>query len=111
MKNNEKVNPNLKIEKELPLQELLSLERTKLANERTFLSYLRTSMALLGGGLTIIRMDMFEKVYDIGWACLILSPFITALAIFRFLNNKRKLRKYSLNTIARIQAAKAGSTK
>lgn len=110
MKNNEE-DPDLRIEKELPLQELLSLERTKLANERTFLSYLRTSMALLGGGLTIIRMDMFEKVYDIGWACLILSPFITAFAIFRFLNNKRKLRKFSVDTIERIQAANAGKTR
>jgi putative membrane protein len=81
-------------ESDLDLQEQMSIERTKLSNERTFLSYLRTSLALLGAGLTIIRLEALEKVYDLGMACLILSPLVMGFAIFRFVRNKKWINKF-----------------
>ncbi len=40
----------------LSLADRLALQRTRLANERTFLTYVRTSLAMLGFGLVIIQL-------------------------------------------------------
>jgi putative membrane protein len=39
----------------LILRDQLAIERTVLANERTALAYFRTTMALVGGGGTVLR--------------------------------------------------------
>lgn len=61
-----------KLRQELKLQEKLNLEirdslamqRTKMANERTLLSYIRTAMAMVLAGLTFIKF--FEDLFYIG---------------------------------------------
>lgn len=40
----------------LSLSDRLALQRTRLANERTFLTYVRTSLAMLGFGLVLIQL-------------------------------------------------------
>ena len=42
--------------------EILALERTKLANERTLLSYIRSSLYLLLGGIGILQLKDFESI-------------------------------------------------
>lgn len=42
-------------------QVLLALERTRLSNERTFLSWIRTAIACIGGGVAIIRLINFNE--------------------------------------------------
>lgn len=42
-------------------QVLLALERTRLSNERTFLAWLRTAIACIGGGVAIIRLINFNE--------------------------------------------------
>lgn len=79
---------------DLELADRMAIERTKLSNERTLLSYLRTSLALLGAGVTIIRLDVLREVYELGMACLIVSPFIMAFAIYRFLYNRRRFNSF-----------------
>ena len=40
----------------LSLSDRLALQRTRLANERAFLTYVRTGLAMLGFGLAIIQL-------------------------------------------------------
>jgi putative membrane protein len=44
---------------EIILRDYLALERTKLANERTLLSYIRSSLYLMLGGIAIIQLEGF----------------------------------------------------
>ncbi len=83
-----------KVENTLQLADRMAIERTKLSNERTFLSYMRTILALLGGGLTSIRLDVLEQLYDLGITCLILAPIILAFAIFRFIYNRKRFNSF-----------------
>jgi putative membrane protein len=50
-------------EEELILRDLLAIDRTKLANEATFLSYIRTAFALLLAGVTLL--NIFHTVFGI----------------------------------------------
>lgn len=81
-----------------------------LANERTFLSWVRTSIALMGFGFVIVKFSLFIKeisialgedaiVRDRGYSALMgvgmvsLGAIMTVLAYVRYINNERQLSK------------------
>lgn len=51
------------------LRDYLALERTKLANERTLFSYIRTSLYLLTVGIGIFEIKSISHLAPIGWVC------------------------------------------
>ncbi len=71
----------------------LALQRTKLANERTFLAYFRTFAVLLSSGLAIIKIDMLENLMGLGYFFLIASFVIIIIGVVRSLYVKRQLKK------------------
>ena len=77
----------------ISLTDWLAIERTRLANERTFLAYFRTSLALLAGGVTIIRLDVFEDVRCLGYILLVLTPMVFLTGVWRLIAVKRKIEK------------------
>ena len=50
--------------------EILALERTKLANERTLLSYIRSSLYLLLGGIALLQVEDFQNIQWLGYVAL-----------------------------------------
>jgi len=52
------------------LRDALAVVRTRLANERTFLSYARTALALGGAGLVLLKF--FSGPYSTAAACLLI---------------------------------------
>ena len=74
------------MKEEMTTRDWLALQRTKLANERTFLAYLRTSFVLLGTGMTIIKLDMFQDLWEYGVVLCVVAPIIFTIGIFR--NNR-----------------------
>ena len=48
---------------QLLLRDMLSLDRTILSNERNLLAHIRTSLAILVGGVTLIQF--FENIFFI----------------------------------------------
>ena len=72
------------------LRDYLALERTKLANERTLLSYIRSSLYLLIGGLALLKIEDFERIDYLGYLSLILTVLFLIIGIYRFrkLNNQ-----------------------
>jgi putative membrane protein len=85
---------NFENREEIILRDFLAIERTRLANERTLLSYLRTSLYLILGGIGIMQIDNFESIYWVGPLSFGLSFLFLVIGIIRFYYLKSKLGKY-----------------
>jgi len=82
---------------ELILRDHLALDRTRLANERTLLSYLRTSvMLLVAGGTAVKFVDRSRDVVTIGWVFIGLSIVIAIIGVWRFLVTRCKINRLRL---------------
>jgi putative membrane protein len=79
---------------EIILRDYLALERTKLANERTLLSYIRSSLYLLLGGIAIIQLEGFESIKFIGYISLGLTIILVVVGIYRFQKLNKQLKNY-----------------
>lgn len=75
--------------------EILALERTKLANERTLLSYIRSSLYLLLGGIGLLQLEDFKRIHWLGYVALIVCVIFLGIGIFRFVLLSRKLYKWN----------------
>lgn len=84
----------MKIKEELITRDWLAIDRTKMANERTFLAYFRTFIVILSSGVAIVKVELLEDLTVLGIFLLILSPFILAIGVGRFLWVRRHIHKY-----------------
>lgn len=75
--------------------EILALERTKLANERTLLSYIRSSLYLLIGGIGILQIKDFYNIKWLGYLALLICIVFLAIGIFRYVLLSRRLHKWN----------------
>ncbi len=80
-------------ENELILRDILAIERTKLANERTFLAYFRSSIFFLATGLSIIHINFFEEVNYLGWFFVAISPLVFGIGFYRLIIVRRDIKK------------------
>lgn len=78
----------------LSLTDWLALERTRLANERTFLAYFRTAFALLAGGLTIARLEVLQDIHWLGYVFITLAPFTLLIGLWRLLLVNKKIDRH-----------------
>lgn len=79
---------------ELILRDYLALERTRLANERTLLSYSRTSLYMLLGGIAFLQLQDFTKIRWIGYLAIGLSVVFILIGVLRYLQIEKRLQKY-----------------
>lgn len=80
----------------LEIRDNLAMERTKLANERTFLSYMRTGTAMVLAGLTFIKVFEDDPFYiGIGLAFIPIGLGITLFGYFRFSAKKREVARHT----------------
>ena len=75
------------------LREHLALERTKLANERTLLSYIRASIYLLISGLALLQIKEYQGIslMWVGYLSLIICVMFLFVGISRYVSLERKL--------------------
>lgn len=85
---------NFENQDEIILRDYLALERTKLANERTLLSYIRSSLYLLIGGIAIIQLQGFESIKFLGYVSFGLTILFINIGIYRFHKLNRRLKDY-----------------
>ena len=79
--------------KDLVLREYLALERTKLANERTLLTYIRTGLYFLVAGSTLGHLIDTVFWNRMGLPIVIIGVLITAAGFVRFVSVGRKIEK------------------
>lgn len=76
------------------LRDYLALERTKLANERTLLAYIRSSLYMILGGIAFLQLKDFEGIRWVGFVTLGISVVILLIGIYRYLQIKYRLSEY-----------------
>lgn len=82
--------PYSKFTKEkLILRDQLAVDRTILANERTFLSYIRTALALFAAGVFSIKFFDSILIEVIGWVFVFSGIITLTIGIQRY----RKMKK------------------
>lgn len=68
---------------ELTLRDYLAAYRTVLANDRTWLSYVRTALTLFVAGVSFIRFFKLPILIYIGWAFIPISIFVLVIGFWR----------------------------
>ena len=79
--------------KDLVLREYLAIERTKLANERTLLTYIRTGLYFLVAGSTLGHLIDTRFWNVMGAPLIIVAALITAFGVVRFIRMGREIQK------------------
>ena len=74
----------------LSLADQLALLRTRLANERTLLTYVRTALALVGFGLVLLQLHP-TRGGRLGYASLAVAGVVALIGLLRFRANRRQL--------------------
>ena len=92
------------------LRDYLARDRTKLAAERTFLSYIRTALGIFSAGAAAVKfIDDSRVMYILGWIFLVISPIITVVGVYRFICTLRKINSIPDNSLIVHQTSlKAG---
>lgn len=76
------------------LRDYLALERTKLANERTLMSYIRSSLYLLLGGIGLLQLQGFERIHFLGYVSLSLTVLFMIIGIYRYYQLRQRLNAF-----------------
>lgn len=77
----------------LIVRDFLARQRTKLANDRTLLSYIRTSLYFIVSGTALIKVEDLENVKELGYLSFLISIALLILGFINFFRLKRKLKK------------------
>jgi putative membrane protein len=78
----------------LILRDHLALERTRLANERTFMAYIRSALYLIVGGLALMELHGPANLQWVGITALVLAAAFGVIGIVRFSQLKKQLQSY-----------------
>lgn len=68
------------------VRDWLALDRTVLANERTFLAYGRTSLGLFLGGLTVMKLFASNFALVTGWLFVVAAALVFGYGVRRFVH-------------------------
>lgn len=79
---------------EIILRDYLAMERTRLANERTFLGYIRTSLFFLTGGITLLQIEGFSHLDWLGYLAIALCLILLITGIGRYIILSNRLHNY-----------------
>jgi len=86
-------NPDQKI----ILRDYLAIERTRLANERTLLSYIRSSLYLLLGSIAFYQLKEFKNFEYLAVTALVFCIIFFVIGVYRFSLLKRSLKHLYYN--------------
>lgn len=88
------VDKHFDLREDLILRDHLALVRTRLANERTLLSYIRSTLYLLIGGLALLQMEGLGRLHWLGIVALCLSALFILFGTYRYVTLRRQLNNY-----------------
>ncbi|MEM6515341.1 MAG: DUF202 domain-containing protein [Bacteroidota bacterium] len=84
---------DFKPDEQVILRDYLAIERTRLANERTLLSYIRSSLYLLLGAIGLFQLKDFADFKYLAFLALGFSLIFLVIGIYRFTLLKRSLKR------------------
>lgn len=77
--------------KDLILREKLALQRTVLANQSTFLAFIRTSMYFLVAGVSINNLTTVKQGQTIEIVFIIIAVILFSFGVINFFMHKKKI--------------------
>lgn len=83
---------NYEVHEKMILRDHLALQRTKLANERTLLTYVRSSLYLIIAGIAFLNVKDFEQIPYLGYLCLGFSGILFVIGIIRYWQLKKQIK-------------------
>lgn len=84
---------DFKPDEKIILRDYLAIERTRLANERTLLSYVRSSLYLLLGSIGFFQLKDFPNFKYLALVSLIFCVIFFIIGVFRFRLLKKSLKR------------------
>jgi putative membrane protein len=79
---------------ELILRDYLAIDRTRLANERTLLAYIRTAFMLIVAGATALKLFVeTPAVVLTAWLFIGMGVFVALLGAWRFVAMRRLINR------------------
>ncbi|MGB3607809.1 MAG: DUF202 domain-containing protein [Psychroserpens sp.] len=84
---------DFKPDEQVILRDYLAIERTRLANERTLLSYIRSSLYLLLGSIGLYQLKEFANFKYLALLALVFSAIFFIIGVYRFTLLKRSLKR------------------
>src|SRR5210317_1731818 len=84
---------DFKPDQEVILRDYLAIERTRLANERTLLSYISSSLYLLLGSIALFQIKNYPNFEYLALASLVFSIIFFVIGVYRFTLLKKSLKR------------------
>jgi len=84
---------DFKPDEKIILRDYLAIERTRLANERTLLSYVRSSLYLLLGSIGFFQLKDFPNFKYLALVSLVFCVIFFIIGVFRFRLLKKSLKR------------------
>jgi putative membrane protein len=81
------------LEMEMIPRDYLARQRTALANDRTLLSYIRTSLYFLVSGTALVKVEDLENVKELGYVSFAISLGMLILGFYNYFRIRRRLKK------------------
>ncbi len=85
------------INKDLILREKLAIQRTILANQTTFLSFLRTAMYFLVAGISVNNLLSIRFGSIIEKSFIVIAAFLLLIGFINYAIQKRKIKQSEKN--------------
>jgi putative membrane protein len=82
------------LNKDLILREEMALERTKMAQYRTFLSFVRSALYFPVAGITMHQAMDISFGLHLQWGGIILGLLILLAGVAFYINSEKKIKKY-----------------
>ena len=76
----------------LIIRDLLAIDRTVMANTRTFLAYIRTALTLFIAGVTFIHFFEPRILFLLGWLFIPVSGVVFLLGAVYYVRMKRSIK-------------------
>lgn len=89
--------PEKSINKDLILRERLALQRTNLANQTTYLAFLRTALYFFIAGISVDSLLEMENSFYIEMLFLIISALIFIVGVINYFKQKKSILENEKN--------------
>lgn len=82
---------NYEVREKMILRDHLALQRTKLANERTLLTYIRSALYLIIAGIAFLNVKEFEQTPYLSYLCFFFCGLLFFIGVIRFWQLKKQI--------------------
>lgn len=82
---------------DLELRDYLAIDRTILANESTFMSYIRTALTFFVVGISFIKFIELKIIEVLGWILIPLGFYMFVIGLRRYMRIKKQIARITLD--------------